>query len=63
LRRFGKNMALMERVIGILGGGGKTVLIDNVVGKPRKGRRKISAAGRKRIAAAQRAKLKAAKKK
>jgi ABC-type transporter Mla maintaining outer membrane lipid asymmetry ATPase subunit MlaF len=56
-------MALMERVIGILGGGGKTVLIDNVVGKPRKGRRKISAAGRKRIAAAQRAKLKAAKKK
>jgi hypothetical protein len=41
------------------------VSIDEVVGKPKKARRKISAAGRKRIAAAQRArwaKIKAAKK-
>lgn len=46
-----KDMALMEHVIKLLGGG-KTVSIDKVIGK---GRRKMSAAGRKRIAAAQRA--------
>ncbi len=60
-----KDVALMERVIKLLGGG-KTVSIDEVVGKPRKGRRKISAAGRRRIAAAQRArwaKIRAGKKK
>jgi len=60
-----KDMALMERVIEMLGGV-KTVSIDEVVGRPRKPRRKISAAGRRRIAAAQRtrwAKIKAAKKK
>jgi hypothetical protein len=60
-----KDMALMERVIAMLGGV-KTVSIDEVVGRPRKPRRKISAAGRRRIAAAQRArwaKIKAAKKK
>jgi hypothetical protein len=49
-----KDMALMERVIEMLGGV-KTVSIDTVVGKQRKPRRKMSAAGRKRIAAAQRA--------
>jgi hypothetical protein len=59
-----KDMALMERVIEMLGGV-KTVSIDTVVGKPRKARRKMSAAGRKRIAAAQRArwaKIRAGKK-
>lgn len=59
-----KDVALMEHVIKLLGGV-KTVSIDEVVGKPRKARRKISAAGRKRIAAAQRArwaKIRAAKK-
>jgi hypothetical protein len=59
-----KDIALMERVIKLLGGV-KMVSIDEVVGKPKKARRKISAAGRKRIAAAQRArwaKIKAAKK-
>ena len=59
-----KDMALMERVIEMLGGV-KTVSIDTVVGKPHKARRKMSAAGRKRIAAAQRArwaKIRAAKK-
>jgi hypothetical protein len=58
-----KDMALMERVIEMLGGV-KTVSIDTVVGKPR-ARRKMSAAGRKRIAAAQRArwaKIRAGKK-
>ena len=59
-----KDMALMERVIEMLGGV-KTVSIDTVVGKPHKARRKMSAAGRKRIAAAQRArwaKIRAGKK-
>jgi hypothetical protein len=59
-----KDVALMEHVIKLLGGG-RTVSIDEVVGKPRKPRRKMSAAGRKRIAAAQRArwaKVRAAKK-
>jgi hypothetical protein len=59
-----KDMALMERVIEMLGGA-KTVSIDAVVGKPKKARRKISSAGRKRIAAAQRArwaKIRAGKK-
>lgn len=59
-----QDIARMEKVIELLGGG-RTVSIDEVVGKPRKARRKISAAGRKRIAAAQRArwaKIRAAKK-
>jgi hypothetical protein len=52
----------MQKVIELLGGG-KTVSIDEVVGKPR---RKMSAAARKKIAAAQRArwaKVRAAAKK
>ena len=49
-----KDMALMEHVVRLLGGV-KTVSIDKIVGRPRKPRRKMSAAGRKRIAAAQRA--------
>ena len=60
-----KDIALMEGVIKLLGGG-KMVSIDEVVGKTKKARRKISAAGRRRIATAQRArwaKIKAAKKK
>lgn len=59
-----KDIAMMERVVKMLGGV-KTVHIDTVVGKPTK-KRKISAAGRKRIAAAQRArwaKIRAAEKK
>jgi hypothetical protein len=59
-----QDIARMEKVIELLGGG-KMVSIDEVVGKPRKARRKISAAGRKRIAAAQRArwaKIRAGKK-
>jgi len=59
-----QDIARMEKVIELLGGV-KTVSIDEVVGKPRKPRRKISAAGRRRIAAAQRArwaKIRAAKK-
>jgi hypothetical protein len=59
-----QDIARMEKAIELLGGG-KTVSIDTVVGKPRKGRRKMSAAGRKKIAAAQRArwaKIRAARK-
>jgi hypothetical protein len=59
-----KDMALMERVIEMLGGA-KMVSIDTVVGKPQKKRKGMSAAGRKRIAAAQRArwaKIRASKK-
>ena len=46
-----QDIARMQKVIELLGGG-KTVSIDEVVGKPR---RKMSAAARKKIAAAQRA--------
>jgi len=50
-----QDIARMEKVIELLGGG-RTVSIDEVVGKSgKKTRRKISAAGRKRIAAAQKA--------
>jgi len=50
-----QDIARMEKVIELLGGG-STVSIDEVVGKSgKKTRRKISAAGRKRIAAAQKA--------
>jgi hypothetical protein len=59
-----KDVALMEHVIKLLGGV-NTVSIDDVVGKPKTARRKMSAAGRKKIAAAQRArwaKVRAAKK-
>jgi hypothetical protein len=60
-----QDIARMQKVIELLGGG-KTVSIDTVVGKAgKKSRRKMSAAGRKRIAAAQKArwaKIRAAKK-
>lgn len=60
-----QDIARMQKVIELLGGG-KTVSIDKGVGKPaKKARRKMSAAGRKRIAAAQKArwaKIRAAKK-
>lgn len=60
-----QDIARMEKVIELLGGG-KTVSIHKAVGKPgKKARRKMSAAGRKRIAAAQKArwaKIRAAKK-
>jgi hypothetical protein len=57
-------MALMQKVIDMLGYKPKMVSIDTV-GNHGKKRRKMSAAGRKRIAVAQRArwaKIKAAKK-
>ena len=60
-----KDVALMEHVIKLLGGG-KTVSIDEVVGKSRKARRSMSAAARRRISKAQKArwsKWKAAQKK
>ena len=55
----------MEKVIELLGGA-TMVSIDEVVGKPRKARRKMSASARRRISKAQKArwsKWKAARKK
>jgi hypothetical protein len=60
-----KDVALMEHIIKLLGGV-KMVSIDEVVGKPRKARRSMSAAARRRISKVQKArwsKWKAAKKK